>query len=199
MQIHNSRLLKIAQQQLSLVGAAVSIIFVATKHIFCCNKTFAVTKRICVATKRLSQKIFVMTNIILSWQKFCHGKHSFVVTKDGFHYDKYLSWQKFCHNKHVFAAVNLNLSWQNFVVTSIFLSWQKTCFIATNPQLLWQTHNGHDKPFVATKIMLVAAPTNDNKWHNANPWQSLADNRPVTTASWLSVHATQLFVKAECH
>ena len=34
-----------------------------------------------------------MTNIILLWQMFCHGKHTFVVTKDVFSWQKWYLWQ----------------------------------------------------------------------------------------------------------
>ena len=53
---------------LSLAGAATSIIFVATKLIFCRDKTH-----------------------LLSRQKFCLGKHTFVATKDLFCRDKHVS------------------------------------------------------------------------------------------------------------
>ena len=86
---------------MSLAGAATSIIFVATSFVvtntclpwqntsfvvtntllsrqFCCDKPIFVT------TKVLSQQIFVMTNIILSWQKlqayFCHDESMLVTT-----------------------------------------------------------------------------------------------------------------------
>ena len=45
-----------------------------------------------------------------------------------------------------------------FVATSILLSWQKTCFVVTNA-------------FVATKIILVAAPANDTWRSSANAWK----------------------------
>ena len=44
------------------------------------------------------QKYFVMTNIILSQQMFCHDKHTFVATKD-----------IFCHDKYVFVMTKLIL------------------------------------------------------------------------------------------
>ena len=78
------------QKSLSLAGAATSMIFVTTNMCLlwqtcvchdktcllsqqkyaCCDKTFAVTNIF------LSQEIFVTTNIILSWRKFCRGKHT---------------------------------------------------------------------------------------------------------------------------
>ena len=92
--------------------------FVATKYC-CCYKTF------------------VATNTPLLRQKFCHDWHTFITAKDPFVMTKVLSrqnlclsQQNFCHDKNVFVA------------TSILLSRQKTCF-------------------VATKIILVATPAND--------------------------------------
>ena len=58
----------------------------------------------------------------------------------------------------------------NFVPSSMLLSWQQTCFVATNMCLSQQTHVCRDKTFVGAKmiqtfvgakIILVAAPAND--------------------------------------
>ena len=62
--------------------------FCRNKHV-CCDKTclwsqqkYACNIQIFVVTKVLSQqKYFFMTNIMLSWQKFCRSKHTFVATK----------------------------------------------------------------------------------------------------------------------
>ena len=93
----------------------------------------AATITIFVKTKVLSWQIFVMTNVCLSWQKFCHNKHT---CRDKRHvlsqqthvcHDKIsLSWQNYvCRNKY--------LSEQNiFVATGILLSWQKTCSVSQN-------------------------------------------------------------------
>ena len=91
----------------------------------CRDKTFAATKlcllrqNIFVATKVLSWQIFVMKNTCLLQQKFCHNKHT-----------KVLSWQNcllrqqyFCHE------------------TCILLSRQKTCFVMTNTCLLFVRTN----------------------------------------------------------
>ena len=88
-----------------------------------------------VATKPLSQQIFVIVNIILSQQKF-----SRVITKHIFCRDKIFKCH-FCCNKRFVAG---NMHKHNFVVTNILLSRQKTCF-------------------GATKNILVAAPTDDGK------------------------------------
>ena len=58
---------------LSLAGATTSIIFVATKHVLCRDKSML------AATKPLWRQ-----NSCLSWQKFCRDKHTFVATKDFF-------------------------------------------------------------------------------------------------------------------
>ena len=78
----------------SLVGAATSIIFAVTKHIFCRDKSML------VITKCLSGQIyFVATNI-------CHDKHNFV--------EKIvLSWQAY------FCCDNTCLSQQIFVTTKV--------------------------------------------------------------------------------
>ena len=101
--------------KLLLVGAATSIIFVATntcrdkclfvatKHVFCRDKSMLVaTKLLLRRTRVCGDKDFVATNIILSRQKFCRGKHT-------------------------------------FVVASILLSRQKTCFVASDTCLSPQT------------------------------------------------------------
>ena len=78
-------------------------------------------------------KSFVASNTCLSQRKFCLNKYTFVTTKD-----------TFCCDKHVFVTTKVCLSRQNYVCRDKCLSW-------------------HDKTFVATKIILVAVPTNDNK------------------------------------
>ena len=95
-------------QQLSLAGAATSIIFVATTTSFVAKK-YAYrdkthTKNIFFVTKLLSRQIFVVegaqimfvatniscdksfvaTNIILYRQMFYRDKHTFIATKDVF-------------------------------------------------------------------------------------------------------------------
>ena len=54
----------------SLAGAATSIIFVMTKHVFCRDKSRLETKIFCC------DNFFVATSVLLLWQKTC-----FVVTK----------------------------------------------------------------------------------------------------------------------
>ena len=92
-------------------------------------------------------KGFVATNIY---------KHVFVATK-----------YVFCRDKSMLGATKL-LSRENyvcrretrvaFVTTSILLLRQKTCFVATKLCLSRQIH----VCFIATKMILVAAPANDS-------------------------------------
>ena len=110
--------------------------------------------------------IFVTTKVCLSRQNFCCccAKHIFVVTK-------VLSRQTraCCDKKRLLSQQKYALSRQNLfsrdkhnlVATSILLSRQKTCFVVTNTCLSLQTHVCHNKSFVTTKMILVAAPAND--------------------------------------
>ena len=119
---------------LSLAGAATSIIFVATKHVFCHDKSMLVAtklvarqnfcrdKHIFVVTKHLSRQTFVATNIILSRQKFCHYKLTFVTTNTSFvAIEVCLSrqniWPNFCRDKRVCRD-------KTFVPTKIIVSRQ---------------------------------------------------------------------------
>ena len=88
----------------------------------------------------------------------------------------FLSWQKFCHDKRVCHDKTGLLSQQkyacrdkSFVMTELCLSQQNNCLWLT--YCLWQkwtkivcdkNNNCHDNFFVATKMILVAAPTSDN-------------------------------------
>ena len=62
--------------------------FVMTKHVFCRDKSRDKTF-LSWETRICRNKSFVTTKIILSQQKFCCSKHTFVATKD-----------TFCHDKH---------------------------------------------------------------------------------------------------
>ena len=75
----------------------------------------------------------------------CH-KHIFVAMKD-----------MFCRDKHVFVATKVSLSRQNYV------SWDKSLRRDKNMHTFAATKDVFcsDKTFVATKIILVAAPAND--------------------------------------
>ena len=77
--------------KLSLAGAATSIIFVATKDVFCRDKSKLVW------TKLLSRKSYVCRDKYLSWEKFCHDKNI-------------LLQQNFSRDKHTFFATNTCMS-----------------------------------------------------------------------------------------
>ena len=66
---------------------------------------------------------------------FCRNKHTFVTTKDVFVATKVsLSQQNLCRDKHNFVGksfVATKMFVRDFVATSILLSRQKTCFVAT--------------------------------------------------------------------
>ena len=85
--------------RLSLVGAASSIVFVVTKHVFCHNKSMLVVTKVLsqIKIRLLRQNFCVTTNIILSQQKFCYDKHTFVAPKD-----------MFCCDKLVFAVTKVS-------------------------------------------------------------------------------------------
>ena len=161
---------KKAPCKISLAGAATGIIFVATKVLsrqtpllsrqkaclprqnFCCDKIMCVsTKYIFVEKKHVfyrdkSMLTFVATNIFCRDNIFVADKHNFVAPKPFsretyFRHDKtpLLSRQKYA------CRPTKPLSRQIYLVAaSILLSRQKRCF-------------------VATKMILVAAPANDNK------------------------------------
>ena len=130
------------------------------KYHFCCNKKRVLSRQTCVCgDKNMS---FVATKVCLlqqnfcpnkkigatkNWMRqayFCHDKHVFVATK-------HLSLQQryACHDKtfvvtnkcllrQIFVEAKVLLQQKyfvltnNFVVASILLSWQKTCFVGTN-------------------------------------------------------------------
>ena len=133
---------------LSLARAATNIIFIATIHVCCRNRSML------AVTNLLSGQNYVCH--ILSRQNLRHGKTTSIL----------LSWQKTC-----FIATNTKvslgqqkskscLSQQIFVVTN-------TQYFCHNKSLLWQATKDVfccDKTFVMTKMRLVAAPTNDSHW-----------------------------------
>ena len=58
--------------------------FVMTKVSLSQHKTFVATTKMFAATNICHNKSFVVTKICLSWQKYCHHKHTSVATKDMF-------------------------------------------------------------------------------------------------------------------
>ena len=156
----------------SLVGAAVSIIFVATKvllrqtcvcrnkiHLLSQQKYACCVEHIFVMTKLLSWQIFVATNIIVSRRKFCCDKLTLVVT------NRCLLWQNmafccFCCDRYLLRQAYFCRDRKYFVATNIILLQQKFChskhiFVMTIDMFC------HDKHmFVLTKMIPVAAPAN---------------------------------------
>ena len=114
----------------------------------------------------------------LSQQNFCHDKHTSVATTKWV-----LSWQMyFCRNKRRVLSWQMYFCRNNkmgFVMTNVFLSQQQNGFchdkctsVATTKWVLsWQMYFCRNKrrvlswqTSVMTKMILVAAPTNDRWW-----------------------------------
>ena len=96
--------------------------------------------------------------MFLSRQKFCHNKHAFVATKTC------LSRQKYVYREKSFVVTNIKLLQvykHNFVTTKLLLRQAYFCALSG------QTHVCCDKHvFVATKMILEAAPANDRDHDN---------------------------------
>ena len=98
------------------------------------QKVFTTKKYAC------RDKTFVMTKLLSRQNYVCRDK--IYLSRQKFGRDKYLSRQtRVCHYK-------------SFVTTSIFLSWQNTCFVATTTCLSLEKSACRDKTFVATKLCL---------------------------------------------
>ena len=94
--------------------------------------------------KRDKHVCLLRQNVFHDRHDICRDKDNFVATKT-----RLLLRQKYaCRDK------------QSFLSASILLSRQQTCFVATNT-LLRQTRVCRNKTFVATKMILAAAPVND--------------------------------------
>ena len=167
------------------------------KYYFCRDKSFVV-RNTCLSWQNTS---FVRIKVCLLWQNFCCDKQ-FIAMK------LCLLWQKFCNAKLTFATTNTFLSWQNtyfvvtkvcllrqnnfFVMASILLLWQKMCFVMANMSLSQQQNCCDKHGFVTTKITLVAAPTNDNRWTkqfqstptNDNRWTKQFQSTPTNDNRW---------------
>ena len=125
------------------------------KYNFCCDKHLFVATNMCLSHQNT---FFFVTNVVLQ-QKFCRNKH--ILSGQNFCHYKYLARQmEFCHSKS-FVTTSLLLSRQTCVCCDKSLSQQKY-FVATSILLLRQTCVCHDKTFVTTKMILMAAPTNDS-------------------------------------
>ena len=104
-----------------------------TKHIFCCNKSMLVATKVCLSW----QNILVMTKL---WSR------QIFVTTNNFVVTKVLSRQAyFCRYKHM------------FVVTKDVFRCNKTSLLSR------QKYAYYSKTFIATKMILMAAPTNDKE------------------------------------
>ena len=97
-------------------------LFLSRQTGVCCDKSFVATN------------VFVATSLLLSLQKFCHGK----IVCCG----KYLSQQKVCCNKNIFVATKVLLQ-------QAYFCHDKRCVLSR------QTCVCHDKHvFVMTKLLL---------------------------------------------
>ena len=132
---------------------------------------------------------------IIGWscQKyhFCRDKYVFVATKQSFVMTKVcLLRQKFCCDIIMFVVTKLCLLWQKhvFVATNIILSREKFChdkhtFAVTKDVFCHET-------FVATKMLLVAAPTNDRGrvvlcgWGRGVRWIARVQEVVETEGGW---------------
>ena len=122
----------------SLAGAATSMIFDATKHVFCRDKSMFVATKVCLSRQKYAcrdKSMLVATKVCLSRQKYaCRDKSMFVATK------VCLSRQKYaCRDKNMLVATKVCLSRQKYACRD------KHVFVS-----------------VATKIILVAAVANHN-------------------------------------
>ena len=128
------------------------------KYNFCCDKSFVVTN-VCLPWQnfRHNKIMFVVTKRLLRQTHICRDKHTFVGTKD-----------VLCCDKHVSGATKVSLSWQNFCRDKIMFVTRKVllrqAYFCCNKRcvLSRQTRVCCNKAFVATKMILVAAPANDN-------------------------------------
>ena len=110
------------------------------KYHFCRDKTFVYVFLSRQTYACRDKDIFVATNI-------CREKHNFVATKQAYN-SMLVATKIFCCDK-------------SFVAANIIVSRQKACFVPTNTCLLRQTC----VCFVATKMILAAAPASDTKEH----------------------------------
>ena len=137
---------------LSLVGAATSIIFVATNIFVVTNTCLCLsqhkTRLLLRQMYACHDKSFVTTNIFLSWQNLYCDKHMLLATslflsrQTRVCGDKTVVATNMCLSGQIFVATKLVSQQKYFVVTnvtaSILLSQQKMCFVVTNMCLSWQ-------------------------------------------------------------
>ena len=150
----------------------------------CCDKLLS--RQNCLLRQNFCpQKIFVATNTCLSqWTYFCHNKRCVLSWQNYVCHDKYLSWQTcvchnksfvlqqayFCHDKrcvllrqsHVCCDKSMHPSRQNYVCCDKTILSQQFFFRDKHTFVTTKNVFCHDKTFVATKMILLAAPTNDS-------------------------------------
>ena len=102
-----------------------------------CNRPrYRITGGTCHKYHICRDKTFVATSILLSRRKTCdcRDKGMVAATKLLFATKVCLSWQNiFVVTKTFFIVINIcRNNNKHFVATSILLSWQKMCFVATN-------------------------------------------------------------------
>ena len=115
-------------------------------------------------------------------KRFVPAEHLKATTGGSCHKYNFVAIKVF-HDEHVFVMTNRCLSWQNmsFVMTKSMLMFVTTKYFCCNQHLtkalsqqayfccdkkrvlLQQTRVCHNKTFVTTKIILVAAPANNTK------------------------------------
>ena len=156
--------------------------FVATNTCFVATNTSFVSTKVSLSRQMFysGKHTFVAKTRLLSRRKYACRDKTFVVTNISPDKHKLLSRQAYlCRDKITFVAKSLLLSQQirvllrqthllfpqkyacrdkSFIAASILLSRQKTGFVATKDEFRRDKH-----VFVATKMILVAAPANDKK------------------------------------
>ena len=148
-------------EQLSLVAAATSIVFVVTKPLsqqtplswqtpVCCDKTRLLSqqKRACHNKKHNC----VSTNI-------CRDKHVFVVAKRIFCCDKKYAC---C----MFVMTNMCLSWQVFVMIQLCFCHEKHAFVATKYVFCHDKRLSRETRACHNKNGTLASPASDTQQHS---------------------------------
>ena len=120
---------------------AINASFVGTKPVFCRDKTVLVATKLCLLCLSRQTQVLSEQNPSFVATKLCLPRHNFF---------------RSCHKYHFC----LEKARQIFVVTNITLSRQndKHTFVATTDAFCCY------KTFVATKSILAAASANDSKW-----------------------------------